>query len=233
MGGAVVDEQIRALVVRGGWAGHEPIETTDRMIPLLKEAGFEVEVSESLAAYAEAALMKDVDLIVQCWTMGQITPEQLEGLLSAVKSGAGLSGWHGGLCDSFRDATEYQFMTGGQWVAHPGGKVDFRVNFLSAQRTDPVIAGLEDFQLRSEQYYMHVDPSNIVLATTTFAGTDDAPWTKGCVMPVAWQRTYGKGKIFYTALGHDVRDFDIPQVPELIARGSVWASRRTPSALKA
>jgi uncharacterized protein len=224
----VAEDQPRALVVRGGWAGHQPIETTDRMIPRLEEAGFTVEISGSLNIYADTAVMKDVDLVVQCWTMGEITAEQLDGLLAAVSSGTGLTGWHGGLCDAFRDATQYQFMTGGQWVAHPGGKIDFQVNFLSAEPEDPVIAGLEDFQLHSEQYYMHVDPSNLVLATTTFGGTEDAPWTKGCVMPVAWKRSYGEGKIFYCSLGHDVTDFDIPQIPNIIVRGSRWASRRAP-----
>jgi uncharacterized protein len=228
MGGDMAEHEHRALVVRGGWVGHEPIETTDRVVPLLEEAGFKVEVSGTLEIYADAAVMREVDLIVQCWTMGEIGPEQLHGLLSAVSSGAGLTGWHGGLCDSFRAATEYQFMTGGQWVAHPGGKVDYEVNFIKALASDPVISGLQDFRLHSEQYYMHVDPSNIVLATTTFPGTDDAPWTKGCVMPVVWKRTYGEGKIFYTALGHDAADFDVPQIPELILRGSLWASRRRP-----
>lgn len=228
MGGAVADRTTRALVVRGGWAGHEPVETTDRIVPRLKEAGFDVEISGSLDSYTDATLMKDIDLVVQCWTMGQATREQLAGLIAAVKAGAGLAGWHGGLCDSFREATEYQFMTGGQWVAHPGGKIDFRVNFL--KDAGPIIAGLDDFDIHSEQYYMHVDPSNTVLATTTFAGVEDAPWTKGCVMPVAWERTYGQGKIFYTGLGHDASDFDVPQLPELIARGCVWASRRAVSA---
>ena len=220
--------QAKALVVRGGWEGHEPVETTDRMIPALAQVGFEVEVSNSLEVYLDAGAMNDVDLIVQCWTMGEIGPEELNGLLSAVSAGTGLAGWHGGLCDAFRNATEYQFMTGGQWVAHPGDKVEYEVNFVSDKANDPIILGLKDFRLRSEQYYMHVDPSNTVLATTTFEGTDDAPWTKGCVMPVVWKRRYGQGKIFYSTLGHDVSDFDRPEVPELVVRGSLWACRRAP-----
>jgi hypothetical protein len=156
--------------------------------------------------------------------MGEILPGQLDGLLCAVSAGTGLTGWHGGLCDAFRNSPDYQFMTGGQWVAHPGGTIDYEVNFMRVG-ADPVIAGLEDFRIRSEQYYMHVDPSNIVLATTTFQGTEDAPWTKGCVMPVAWKRTYGKGKVFYSSLGHEARDFDVSQVLELSLRGSLWASR--------
>ncbi len=220
--------QAKALVVRGGWEGHEPVETTDRMIPALAQVGFQVEVSNSLQIYTDAGAMNDVDLIVQCWTMGEISREELHGLLSAVSAGTGLAGWHGGLCDAFRNATEYQFMTGGQWVAHPGGKVEYEVNFVSDEAKDPIIVGLKDFRLRSEQYYMHVDPSNTVLATTTLEGADDAPWTKGCVMPVVWKRRYGQGKIFYSTLGHDVSDFDLPEVPELVVRGSLWASRRVP-----
>ena len=217
----------RALVVRGGWTGHEPIETTDRLIPLLIERGFKIEVSDSLECYSDRALMRGIDLIVQCWTMGEISPGELDGLLSAVSAGTGLSGWHGGLCDAFRSSPEYQFMTGGQWVAHPGGKLEYRVNFPSDRAAGSLTAGLEDFTILSEQYYMHVDPSNLVLATTTFAGTADAPWTKGCVMPVAWERSYGKGRVFYTALGHDVTDFDVPQVLALVLRGSLWAARAT------
>jgi uncharacterized protein len=220
--------QAKALVVRGGWEGHEPVETTDRVIPALAEVGFEVEVSNSLEVYMDGPALNEVDLIVQCWTMGDITREELNGLLSAVSAGTGLAGWHGGLCDAFRNATEYQFMTGGQWVAHPGGKVEYEVNFVSDEAQDPIIAGLNDFHLRSEQYYMHVDPSNSVLATTTFEGTDDAPWTKGCVTPVVWKREYGRGKIFYSSLGHDASDFDVPQVSELVVRGSSWASRTAP-----
>jgi uncharacterized protein len=215
----------RALVVRGGWDGHEPVQTTDRVIPALVERGFNVDIYESLECYTDAELMDDVDVIVQCWTMGEISAPQRVGLLAAVLSGVGLCGWHGGLCDSFRNSPDYQFVTGGQWVAHPGGKLDYEVNFIKPG-SDPVVAGLKDFWIHSEQYYMHVDPSNDVLATTTFAGTEDAPWTKGCVMPVVWKRMYGTGRVFYTALGHDASDFDIPQVLELVVRGSVWASRR-------
>lgn len=134
-----------ALVVRGGWDGHEPVQTTDRVIPSLQEKGFRIEVSGSLECYSDTALMGDVDLIVQCWTMGEITVEQKQHLLGAVSSGAGLIGWHGGLCDSFRNVPEYQFMTGGQWVAHPGGKLDYQVNFIRDNGPDPVITGLEDF----------------------------------------------------------------------------------------
>ena len=56
--------------------------------------------------------------------------------------------------------------------------------------------GITDFDYPSEQYYMHVDPANEVLATTTFSG-EHAPWIEGVVMPVVWKRRYGEGRVFY------------------------------------
>lgn len=212
----------KALVVRGGWDGHEPIPCTDVIIPFLKENGYEVEVSDSLVSYTKPDL-NTLDLIAQAWTMGTIKPEESAGLLGAVRSGVGFAGWHGGTGDSFRNNTEYQFMVGGQWVAHPGGIIDYEVNIID--HDDPITRGINDFKMQSEQYYMHVDPSNEVLATTTFHGTADAPWIKGCVMPAIWKRVYGEGRVFYTSLGHVRKDFDVPEVPEIIRRGLVWASR--------
>jgi hypothetical protein len=128
------------------------------------------------------------------------------------------------MCDAFRQNTEYQFMTGGQWVAHPGGIVDYEVNII--KRDDPITKGLSDFKMRSEQYYMHVDPGNEVLATTTLSGQHGkAPWIKGTVMPVAWKRRYGEGKVFYSSLGHVAADFDVPEAREIIRRGMLWAAR--------
>jgi type 1 glutamine amidotransferase len=154
--------------------------------------------------------------------MGTITKEQEAGLLKAVADGVGIAGWHGPMADSFRNNTEYQFMVGGQWVAHPGGIIDYRVNITD--HDDPITAGLSDFDMRSEQYYLHVDPSNQVLATTTFSG-EHASWIAGTVMPVAWKRMYGQGRVFYCSLGHVVPDFDVPEAREIVRRGMLWASR--------
>ncbi len=212
----------KALMVWGGWDGHEPKQCVDIYAPYLREQGFEVEVSDSLDAYLNKEMMLALDLVVPVWTMGTITHEQEVGLLEAVKSGVGIAGWHGGMCDSFRLNTEYQFMTGGQWVAHPGGVIDYDVKITN--HTDPITAGLADFHMHSEQYYMHVDPSNEVLATTTFGG-EHAPWTKGTVMPVAWKRKWGAGRVFYTSLGHVARDFDVPEARTIVQRGMLWASK--------
>jgi type 1 glutamine amidotransferase len=194
----------------------------DIFAPWLEQQGFEVEISQTLDSYLNAEKMKSLDLIVQVFTMATITGEQEKGLLDAIRNGAGIAGWHGGMADAFRSNTEYEFTVGGQWVAHPGGVIDYEVNITNPD--DPITKGLEDFQMHSEQYYMQVDPINEVLATTTFSG-QYAPWIKGVVMPVVWKKMYGKGRVFYTSLGHVAADFDVPQAREIVKRGMLWAAR--------
>jgi type 1 glutamine amidotransferase len=154
--------------------------------------------------------------------MGTITPEQEAGLLGAVESGVGIAGWHGGMADAFRNNPAYQFMVGGQWVAHPGNIIHYTVNI--SRPDDPIVAGLNDFRMHSEQYYLHVDPSNNVLATTTF-GCEYVDWISGTVMPVVWKRRYGSGRVFYCSIGHHASDFDIPEAKTIVERGMVWATR--------
>jgi type 1 glutamine amidotransferase len=166
--------------------------------------------------------MKSLDLIVQAITASTITPEQERGLLEAVKSGVGLAGWHGGLTDAFKSNTEYEFMVGGQFVAHPGGIVDYDVHIIN--QADPITKGLADFKMHSEQYYLQVDPINEVLATTTFSGKD-APWIKGIVIPAVWKKMYGQGRIFYSSFGHVAKDFDVPEARKIVQRGMLWAAR--------
>ena len=211
----------KALIVWGGWDGHEPKQCVDIFAPWLAEQGFEVEVSTTLDAYLDAAKMKSLDLIVQVFTMANITGPQEKGLEDAVKAGVGMAGWHGGMADAFRSNVEYEFMVGGQWVAHPGGVIDYEVNVTN--RDDPITKGLTDFKMHSEQYFMLVDPGNDVLASTTFSG-EHAPWTKGIVMPVAWKKHYGKGRVFYTSLGHVSADFDVPEARTIVQRGLLWAA---------
>ena len=212
-----------ALVVWGGWDGHTPKQSVDRFIPFLEQNGFAVTVSGDLASYADAALMATQDLIVQCVTMSKISNEQFKGLNDAVKAGCGLAGWHGGLCDSFRENTEYQWMTGGQWIAHPGNCMDYDVHI--ANQFDAVTAGLADFRMpKTEQYFMHVDPGNTVLATTRFTG-EHADEVREVIMPVVWKKKWGKGKVFYNSLGHTFADFDIPECRIMTERGLLWAAR--------
>ena len=212
----------KVLFVYGGWDGHQPKETMEVLKPWLESQGAIVELRNNLDAYADKELMATIDLVIQTWTMGSITGEQERGLTEAVRNGVGIAGWHGGLGDSFRNNTDYLFMIGGQWVAHPGGKVDYDVDI--ADKKDPVMKGLKTFHMKSEQYYMHVDPSVKVLATTTFSGEGDTPWIKGVVMPVVWKKYYGKGRVFYSSLCHDASDFEVPEALEIMKRGIEWAA---------
>lgn len=210
------------LFVWGGWSGHEPKQCVDLFAPLMEQAGYKVTIQDTLDAYLDLEGLKQQDLIVQAWSMGDIRREQLEGLSKAIESGVGFAGWHGGIGDSFRNHPDFQFIVGGQWVAHPGGIIDYRVNITDHE--DPITTGLNDFDMHSEQYYMHVDPSNQVLATTTFRG-DVLPWIDGTVMPVVWKRRWGEGKVFYCSLGHVAKDFEVPQAREIVRRGLIWATR--------
>jgi uncharacterized protein len=221
----IVDENSlkgkKVLYVYGGWDGHEPTQSVEVFVPWLKSEGADVVVSDTLDSYLDEELMNSLDLVIQIWTMGQISKEQEKGLLTAVKSGVGLAGWHGGTGDSFRNNTEFQFMVGGQWVAHPGGVIDYSVQITN--KKDPITQGLKDFKMHSEQYYMHVDPNVKVLATTTFSD-ENASWIGGSVIPVVWKKYYGDGRIFYSSLGHVMKDFEVPEAFEIMKRGIRWAA---------
>ena len=208
----------KALIVWGGWDGHAPEACAKLFERLLRERDFDVRVDTTLDVFTDEDAMKAQDVVIPMWTMGDASGEQEKGICDAVASGVGIAGFHGGMCDAFRNQTQYQFMTGGQFVAHPGGiQPTYAVEVVDHEH--PITKGLGDFTMReSEQYYMHVDPSNHVLATTTF--------DSGCVMPAAWTRTWGDGRVFYFSGGHTEKDFDVTEARELTLRGIEWAARR-------
>ena len=211
----------KALIVWGGWSGHEPEQCANIIRDMLEEDGFAVTLATETAAFADPSV-KDLSLIVPIFTMSKIEKEEAKNLSAAVEGGVGLAGYHGGMGDAFRENVDYQFMVGGQWVAHPGNIIDYRVDITRPD--DPVMEGLSGFPYRSEQYYMHVDPSNEVLATTTFSG-EHASWIDGVVMPVVWKRRHGRGRVFYSSLGHVSAEFQVPQMRTILRRGMNWAAR--------
>ncbi len=215
----------KALIVQGGWEGHEPVEVSEVFRKLLVDMDFSVEVSDTLDAFLDAEKLKSLHLIVPVWTMGKITDQQVEPVLSAVENGTGIAGCHGGMCDAFRECTQWQFMTGGQWVAHPGNDgVEYVVNIRKG--SSPIVDGIEDFKVKSEQYYLHVDPAIEVLATTRFPVVEGPHSTNGQVdVPVVWTKRWGKGRVFYCSLGHKAKVFsDAPQALEIMRRGFLWAA---------
>ncbi len=215
----------KAWIFQGGWDGHEPKLTSARFAGMLKKHGFETEVFDSLDPLGDEAALKKLDLLVFCWTMGEIRREYTVNISRAVGSGVGLAGCHGGMCDSFRQDTEWQFITGGQWVSHPGGDgIEYTVNIRPG--SSPIVEGLEDFPVTSEHYYLHVDPAIEVLATTRFPVV---PYyhisNKPVDMPVAWTKFWGNGRVFYTSLGHHDDVFDrSPNAAVLMERGMLWAA---------
>jgi uncharacterized protein len=206
----------QALIVWGGWDGHQPEEVAGIFGDVLREEGFDVEVSDTLDSFRDAQRLASVDLIVPVWTMGKIEKEQLEPLLAAVeKGGTGIAGCHGGMGDSFRNEVNYQYMVGGQWVAHPGNDgVTYTVRMKDHEQ--PLTQGIEDFIVVSEKYYMHVDPAIQVHAVTDFGDVE---------MPVVWTKTFGAGKVYYNSLGHQANIVRMPQTLELMRRGMLWAAR--------
>jgi type 1 glutamine amidotransferase len=214
-----------ALVVRGGWEGHAPIEATDRYAAVLEGRGYRVVKSQTLDSYLDPAALAATDLIVQTWTMGTITGEQLAGLSAAIRAGTGFAGWHGGMIDAFRDAPGYQLITGGQFVHHPREFVDYKVRPAPDRESHPLVDGLTSYQVNTEQYYVHVDPSVDVLAVTDYVDDPEAPGAAGLTMPVVWTRNWGEGRVFVTTLGHKLDDLAVPQTHETITRGLLWATR--------
>jgi hypothetical protein len=224
----------KALVVFGGWDGHQPKEVSEIFARVLREEGFEVEVSNTLDAFKDQDKLLGLDLIVPVWTMGKISGEQCGPVLKAVSSGVGIAGCHGGMCDSFREHTEWQFMTGGQWVAHPGNDgVKYTVNIRDKKH--PITAGIRDFAVASEQYYMHVDPAVKVLATTRFPtpGVEGPHRLNGDVdMPVLWTKMWGKGRVFYSSLGHHADIVESDPHLKIMRRGFKWAAEGKLQAVK-
>ena len=216
----------KALIFQGGWDGHEPILVSQRFGKLLEKEGFTVTHSDTLDCLNDLDELMTYDLLVSCWTMGEINDVQTRNVAKAIGAGVGLAGCHGGMCDSFRLETEWQFITGGQWVSHPGGDgVEYMVNISSPSNS--IVAGLEDFPVCSEHYYLHIDPAIEVLATTRFPST--VPYyhisNKPIDMPVAWTKMWGLGRVFYTSLGHHDDVFDnSPNAQEIMRRGMLWAS---------
>ncbi|MEO3875554.1 ThuA domain-containing protein [Nonomuraea sp. B12E4] len=233
------DNGRRALVVRGGWEGHVPVEATELFVPFLEKEGFEVVRADSPAPYADAAFMSGVDLVVQCYTMGTIESAELRGLEAAIRAGTGMAGWHGGIADSFRNSSDYLHLIGGQFACHPGKDpaewyegspdhnfVPYTVNMLPAASSHPITAGIADFDLVTEQYWVLVDDYIDVLATTTQRVRPWDPWHREVTSPAVWTRNWGDGRIFVTTPGHSLDVLRNDSVRTIIERGMLWAARR-------
>ncbi len=242
-----------ALIFHGGWQGHEPKIVSQRFKIMLEKEGFEVTVSDTLESLADKEALKDLDLIVPMWTQGNMDDRYAFHISEAVESGVGIGGCHGGMCDSFRSNIEYQFLTGSQWVSHPGDTWYHHISDLSEENlayvekyfpspegawytdyevnikrgvSSPIINGILDFKIRSEQYYLHIDPCVNVLATTQINTAGPHSANGSVSMPVVYTKLWGKGRVFYSSLGHVDEVYEIPEVAEITRRGLLWAARK-------
>lgn len=227
----------KALVVRGGWEGHHPVEATELFIPFLRENGFEVRVEDDPQVYADSRTMGETDLVLQSVTMSSITPEALRGLREAVVAGMGLAGWHGGIADSYRASSDYLQLVGGQFATHPskdpelvrGGEtdnyLDYTVEITDLGRRHEITAGIDDFRLTTEQYWVLHDDLNDVLATTTHPVQSYHPWHRPLTSPAVWTRDWGAGRVFVSTAGHSLDVLQDPNVRTIIERGMLWAAR--------
>lgn len=223
----------KVLIFQGGWDGHEPDKVAKRFGRILEKHGYTCTISDTQEVLSDLDMLMELDLIIPCWTMGEIKPEYRENIVKAVGAGVGLAGCHGGMCDAFRNDVEWQFMTGGQWVSHPGGDgVDYEVNIKFG--SSPIVEGLSDFHVCSEQYYLHVDPAVEVLATTRFPVVNYYHSSNKCVdMPVVWTKFWGNGRVFYNSLGHHDDVFEKhPTSQVLMERGLLWAAEGKQYALE-
>lgn len=214
----------KALIVYGGWEGHDPKGVADVFSDILKEENFSVTLSQTLDSFLSD--LTAYDLMIPIWTMGSLPQDAEKNICEAVAAGVGLAGCHGGMCDAFRESTQWQFMTGAQWVAHPGNdSVTYKVA-IKRSLSSPLTDGIEDFEVTSEQYYIHVDPAVNILATTRFPVAEGNHASNGEVdVPVAFTKRWGSGKIYYNSLGHNSRIFDIPEAKEMMRRGFLYAAR--------
>ena len=227
-----------ALIVRGGWDGHEPVQTTDSFVPFLTDNGYQVRVEDSTKIYADADYLATVDLIVQVVTMSTIERDELKGLRAAVAAGTGLAGWHGGIADSYRNEADYLLLIGGQFAHHQAKArpedlkgdgsdnfVRYSVNIVPEQSEHPIVAGISDFELETEQYWVLSDEYNDVLATTTIPCRDFDNWHRPITCPAIWTRQWGKGKVFVCTPGHQLSVVQDPSVRKIIERGLLWVTR--------
>lgn len=227
----------RALVVRGGWEGHHPVEATELFLPFLAGQGYDVRIKESPEIYADRATMAGIDLVLQSVTMSEASDEAIEGLRNAVAAGTGLTGWHGGIADSYRASSDYLQLVGGQFATHPSKRPELMVgdetdNYLryvveltELGRSHETLVGIDDFALETEQYWVLHDSLIDVLATTMHPVQPHHPWHRPIVSPVIWTRHWGAGRIFVSTPGHSLDVLDSPTIRTIIERGALWATR--------
>ena len=217
--------KLTALVVRGGWEGHCPVETTDSFLPFLEKSGYQTVISDTLDFYLDADLIAATDLILQCWTMGRIVGRTRRRAVGGRAGGTGLAGWHGGIVDAFRGRPEYLQLVGGQFAAHPGGirrsQRRHRARAAPTTRSSPVCPIASTCTPSSTG--CSADDLDDVLATTTIRGRRHLGPSGD--LPAVWTRRWGCGRVFVCTVGHAVEDLLTPEIRTIVRARSVVGGR--------
>ena len=222
----MLEQKKRVLVLHGGWEGHQPEQIANFAIDNLCSE-FKVVRSADLGML-RSDILSGFDLLLPIWTFGELSNVQETDLLNAVADGLGVVAWHGNT-SAFLNSRPHKFLLGGQFVAHPGGdNITYTVRFLD---NDPLVRGLEDITVTSEQYYLLVDPAVKVLAVTSIKG-DTMTWLSGVEMPQVWKRPWGKGRVFYSALGHTAEVLSHPSMVTLLRRAMHESARKSDSVIE-
>lgn len=180
---------------------------------LAASGDFDLTHVENDLSVFEAPRVEPYDLVVLYYTLGELSDAQKNGLLNFVASGKGFAGVHSA-ADAFRECPEYRAMIGGHFVTHPEIR-PYQVSVVDAEH--PITQGLVEFMVEDEMYVLDYDPRVNVLCSSLW---------QGCAVPVAWTKSWGKGRVFYLALGHHVEACQHEMFRLLLQRGAKWAGTR-------
>src|SRR5687768_10843550 len=210
------------LLFLGDNGPHRPARRFAELAPVLEKRKIELKYIDDPAKALSTEMLTQFDGLVLYANIDKITPEQEKALLDFVEGGKGFVPLH---CASFcfRNSPKFVELVGAQFQRH-GGEV-FRVE--NAAPDHAIMKGYGGFESWDETYIhtQHNERNRTVLEYRVQGGQargrDKEPWT--------WVRTQGKGRVFYTAWGHDQRTFGNPGFQNLVERGIRWACGQDPS----
>lgn len=206
------------ILFLGDKGHHRPIERVPSLMASLGSKGVNITYTDKLEDINLKYLQKfDALMIYANWD--EITPEAEKSLLAYVSSGKGILPIH---CASycFRNSPEYVKMVGGQFWRH---KMD-SIRTITIQPNHVIMQGLKPFTAYDETYlHSQLQPDNNVLAYREIKADQKADKPNEKTEPYTWIRSYGKGRVFYTAYGHDERTWNNADFQELLYRGILWA----------
>ncbi len=197
----------------GDTGPHRPADRAAQLIPVLANRGIDVTYTEDVAVLDRDFLARFDALLIYA-NIERMTPEQEAGLVGYVEDGGGFVAIHSAsFC--FQNSPAYIGLVGGQFRSHGTGEFETKV----VAPEHPVMQDLRPFATWDETYvHDKHNPENRTVLQVRLEGGREEPWT--------WVRTQGRGRIFYTAYGHDERTWMQPGFHALVERGIRWTANR-------